>query len=252
MDLINRIRRSFAQRGLFATAQLCAVELLWKVLPRFRRTVAQRTRADVEFDTRHGVDTAGVFRPRPAQVIGSHWAFGIHYEPVDPDAFLRVMRGLQIRYSDFTFVDLGSGKGRSLLLASLFPFEQIIGVEYCPELNRIARQNALRFRPPERACSSIEVLDLDAAEYQFPATPLVLFFFNPFSRQVMQKVITNLQRSFSKSPRSVRVVYFFPELAELWERSGLFTRLQSSPAVFQNLSCPASDRVDTPLHVAER
>ncbi len=40
-----------------------------------------------------------------------------------------MMAALPIEFNQFTFIDLGSGKGRTLLMASDFPFRKILGVE---------------------------------------------------------------------------------------------------------------------------
>jgi hypothetical protein len=43
------------------------------------------------------------------------------------------LAALPIAYDKFAFVDCGSGKGRTLLIASEFPFKFIIGVEFAAE-----------------------------------------------------------------------------------------------------------------------
>ena len=48
-------------------------------------------------------------------------------------------RALHLDFQDFNFVDIGSGKGRALLLASDYPFREIIGIELSPELDRVAQ-----------------------------------------------------------------------------------------------------------------
>jgi SAM-dependent methyltransferase len=231
-SILDRIRRSTAQRGGIGTLQLCAVEVLWMVLPRFRSTRAGRAVVDAQFDQQYGVDTGGLFRPKSHQVIGKHWTFGCSYQPVEPSAFLQILSRLRLSSPQFTFLDLGSGKGRTLLLASLFPFKKIIGVDYCPELNQIARRNATAFRAPQRLCNTIEIHDADAAEYPIPDGPLVLFLYNPFSEQVMSQVVRNVARSHLEAPRRLIVIYFLPWLGALWETTGLFARTQDSPAIF--------------------
>lgn len=233
-SLIDRVRRSVIQRGCLATLQLCAVQITWMIMPRFRRTSAQRSAADIEFDRTYGVDTGGLFRPKPAEVLGRHWAFGCSYQPIDPATFVEVLTAQEICFPEFTFLDLGSGKGRSLLLASLFPFKRIVGVEYCPELNQIARQNVRKFSSPQQACFEIEIIDADAAEYALPDDPLLLFLFNPFSYQVMSQVIQNVIRSHAAKTRRILLIYFLPQLAALWENAGIFTRTRDTPAVFDS------------------
>ena len=60
------------------------------------------------------------------------------------------------RFRDVHILDLGSGKGRALLLASMYPFAHIVGVEVQPELDDIARQNIERFTNPASNANSIE------------------------------------------------------------------------------------------------
>jgi hypothetical protein len=244
MDSVyDRIRRSIAQRGYWATLRLCVISVLWIVLPRFRRHEAVREQIDAEFDWKYGVDTGGVFRPKSNQVVGENWTFGGSYQAVAPSEFLQSLEALDLPFQDFTFVDFGAGKGRSLLLASLFPFKRIIGVEYCHELNQIARQNALRFQPAERRCRRIEAIDSDAAEYEIPNEPLVIFLFNPFAEQVMSRLVNNIADSYRAHARRIVVLYHTPNLAELWERTGLFCRTQQDPAMFDTAPAGSLNRV---------
>lgn len=230
--MLDRFRRSIAQRGFAGTIQLSMVAFAWMIFPRFRHREARRQQADAEFDSRYGVDTGGVFRPKSNQVVGANWAFGGNYQAIDPSAFVQALRALQLPFQDFTFVDLGSGKGRTLMLASLFPFKKVIGVEYCRALSDIARQNIARFQPSDRLCATVDVQDGDAAEFQMPGGPLLLFLFHPFAEQVMSKVVKNVVESYRQVPRRIVVVYFIPNLSGLWEATGVFHRTQQTPAVF--------------------
>jgi hypothetical protein len=230
-SLKNRITRSIAQRGLIGTAQMCWTSFWMLVLPAARRAEARRQEADAEFDRRFGVNTGGTVRPEPKSVRGANWLFGISYEGVDPDAAFEAINRLDIPHSEFTFIDFGSGKGRVLLIASQLPFKKIIGVEYCEELNTVARQNLVRHPAADRRCNDIEVVTADATECAIPDGPLVLFFFNPFGEPVMAGVVRNVMESLRKQPRRVIVIYFTPYFAGLWEDTGLFQRIESTPAI---------------------
>jgi SAM-dependent methyltransferase len=54
---------------------------------------------------------------------------------------------------DDVFLDLGCGKGRAVLTASLLPFGRITGVELSPHLANIARRNVATFRLPKRCAN---------------------------------------------------------------------------------------------------
>ena len=94
-----------------------------------------------------------------------------------------------------TFIDLGSGKGRAVLLASLYPFRRVVGVEFSPELTEIARRNVNRFSHPAQRCRDIELRCEDAAAYEFPAEPALVYIYNSFEGPLMQRVLANLAAS---------------------------------------------------------
>jgi hypothetical protein len=229
---INKLRRSVALRGITGTIAMCAVGVISVIHPTARRVELMRREADAAFDRELGVETGGVFRPEPDDVRGKNWRYGIRYQAVDPKALSETLRGLPIKHSDFTFVDFGSGKGRAVLIAADFPFQKVIGVEYCKKLNHTAQQNLSRRPLKDSGCNQIELVHGDATEFALPDDPLVLFFFNPFGRPVMKRVAENVTVSFQKNPRRMIVVYFTPYEAALWQQTGIFKKLRESPAIF--------------------
>jgi predicted RNA methylase len=119
--------------------------------------------------------------------------------------------------SNYTFIDMGSGKGRMLLLAAELSFRRIIGVEFSSDLDAVARKNVKSYRNSNQACFQIEPVNMDATQYEFPPEPLLIYFFYPFDRFVMEPVIQNLNRSLAEHPRDVILVYFNPVLSEVVE-----------------------------------
>jgi SAM-dependent methyltransferase len=110
-----------------------------------------------------------------------------------------------------TFIDFGCGKGRELLLASDYPFDCIIGVEFSPELVEVARRNLATCKNPNQISHNICIVAADAASYQLPEDPLVLYFYNPFNALVMQSVMSNLRDSLQRLPRPVTLIYCTPQ-----------------------------------------
>jgi SAM-dependent methyltransferase len=157
------------------------------------------------FDRDFGVDTEGIVRLEGLRVRGDR-RLGVHYQPSEPDAVRQVLEALPISGGEFVFVDIGSGKGRVVLIASQLPFKRVIGVEFCEEFHDVARANVAAFPESARRCGSVELACMDAAEFEFPADPLVLYFYNPFLEPTMRKVLDNLGASLAPSPRPVFVV----------------------------------------------
>jgi SAM-dependent methyltransferase len=124
----------------------------------------------------------------------------------------------------FTFVDLGCGKGRPLLVASEFPFRDLIGVELSPLLAAEARKNAsiLQRRFPARVPIRIEVGD--ASAFGFPPGNLVVFLYNPFGEEVIARVVAGVEAALASENRSLFVVYYNPVFGACFDASRALTR----------------------------
>lgn len=170
------------------------------------------------FDWQHGVHTCGDANLGNLSLVGHSADHGVFYHPAHPKLLFEVFSSLKIDYPSYTFVDLGSGKGRALLVASEYPFSKIIGVEFAAELHEIAAQNIQSYQSKTRKCTNVQSVNLDAAEFEFPLTPLVLYLFNPFRPAVLIPVLQRLQRSLDSHPRDVTLLYVAPFHAALIEQ----------------------------------
>jgi len=156
------------------------------------------------FDLEHGTDTGGYIQSSNLPQVTLSSLYTNAYFGISPSAVAQAIALLPIQPENFTFMDIGCGKGRALMVAAQFPFRQIVGVELVPELCAIARSNIAR--NPDWA-ARISVLTHDAATVAFPSTPLVLFMFHPFNAPVLKRVLANLERSLRVSPRETYLLY---------------------------------------------
>ncbi|TSE11167.1 class I SAM-dependent methyltransferase [Mesorhizobium intechi] len=187
------------------------------------------------WDRRHGVDTAGSIQLGALNVVGPHRAMGNEAVCTSPRTFDFIMKSLPRDLHDHTFIDIGSGKSRTLLLASQYPFAEIIGVEFARELVDIARSNIERFRAPSRKCRALGVVEADAAVYDFPQVPLVVYFYNPFSKDVFDIVLKNLVSSLKRHPRDCFIIYGSSSHRAIdWARPAI-----RDTGIFRELSVPA-------------
>lgn len=155
-----------------------------------------------------GYDTRGKIPPGELGVNS-----GPGYEPTRAWMLSRVVTPLPIDRSEFTFIDLGSGKGRVLLMAARLGFRTLIGVEYNGSLAEISRQNGERYErghPKTR----FETRAGDAGAIELPDAPLVIFMFNPFGREVMTRVVAAIEASYAAHPRPIYVTYWNPKELE--------------------------------------
>lgn len=168
---------------------------------------------EVRFDLLHGVRTGGRERLETLDLATANDIQKRRYEGIDPKLFNRILKNLGIDYSRFVFIDLGSGKGRALMLASMFPFKKVIGLEFSRTLWEISTANLRRFRTLRPKARPVETVLTDAAVYPLPNEPTVFFFFNAFGADVMTRVLENLRLSAERNPRDILFVYVYPQEA---------------------------------------
>lgn len=159
------------------------------------------------FDRANGVDTSGDVPAAYLDTTSDNRALGHQFVPTSVRSFNHTMKLLPRDVSGFSFVDVGSGKGRTLLLAARFPFRKIIGIEYAGSLADIAARNVASYRGPPLRCTEIESVCTDATTAFYPRTPLVLYFSNPFESEIFDKVFARILESYREAPRPILLIY---------------------------------------------
>ena len=175
-----------------------------------------RLAEDWWFDTWNRVDTrSDPTWQRAADTLGPA-RDGHMYLPARARNVRASLRALPLSdRAEYTFLDMGSGKGRVVLLAAELPFKRVIGVEYSASLDQQARANLQACRNKAKGCKDVELKHADAASYVFPGGNLVIYLFNPFGPDVMSRMLRNLQSSIKAEPRHVILVLLWPELSDM-------------------------------------
>ena len=211
---------------------------IWRALLGLLPSHRQARFGDLDYDWEHSVNTTrsnvGFYTQLRAGLLG-----GAYYAS-DPWIFKQIMQQLALStqhsavskkpsaadyesldyagLKDFTFIDLGAGKGRALLMASDYPFQRIMGVEFMPDLCRAAEENIASYSASSndrQKCQRMEMVCADACDFQFPTEPLVVYLFNPFSEPMFAKVLENLRLSVEQVARPVYVAYRYTEHEKL-------------------------------------
>jgi SAM-dependent methyltransferase len=181
---------------------------------------------DIDYDWEHRVNTTSGAVGWRDRLLG---AFHSAYQPTEPAVFHEMLSALRaqanVYFEDFTFIDLGSGKGRTLLMAADYPFRRIVGVELLPSLNEIALQNLRRYSSESQKCFALESICADATTCPFPGGPLLIYLFNPFPETGLRRTLANLNQSLREHPRSAYLLYHNPQLEHLvtavgWKKLG--------------------------------
>jgi SAM-dependent methyltransferase len=174
-----------------------------------------------EFDLKHGTDTGGQVPLWKLRISSANARFGAAYQTVDEQALVDAIGVLNADPRSFTFIDLGCGKGRALLIAAKLGFTQIVGVEFASELAAIAKKNLATME-----VANAVVVEGDAAQYHFPTCNLVVYLFNPFSLEVMEKVVANMGNA---TRNKLYVIYAAPRCAALFDSCTFLTPIGCPP-----------------------
>jgi hypothetical protein len=245
-DLVYAVQRSLKRKGIGATLKLCALHLYYLATRRSGAAV-QAAKEEAEFDEKYGVDTRAEVVPRRLTVDDQSLAHGNRYGTILPHEFHEIFQQFNLPFEDFAFVDLGSGKGRVLMLAADYPFKRVMGVEYALELHQTAEVNLKKYRGESQRCFDVQSMHMDATQFVFPDQPVFLYMANPFDGHVMSKVIENIEASLHANPRPFVILYVNPVEAEMVRSIRLFrTRVSQLARVpryefYEHESASASD-----------
>lgn len=176
---------------------------------------------NVDFDWDYRVDTTGATVGGRDRLLG---LFHSPYQPTDPSLFHEMLASLRIDFEEFTFIDVGSGKGRALLMAADYPFRRILGIELFPALHRIAIDNIRHYESDTQKCFALESVCEDARRFEFPPEPILLYLFNPLPETGLRELLRNLERSFDEHPRPVLVLYSNPILGDVFEKGSRYIK----------------------------
>lgn len=168
----------------------------------------EQWKSDHPFDKSFGTDTGGF-------VANRFPSFGLKSKQEHPYAGCQpacVRKALSTipDPSRYSFIDLGCGKGRAMIVAAELPFRKIVGVDISKSLIKIAEGNAriLRLAHPERP--RIEPRYGDATKAKLPSGARVVFLYHPFGRPLVEQVVSRLLREAEAQGEELFIVYENP------------------------------------------
>src|SRR6202795_458180 len=175
------------------------------------------------FDRKHRVDTSGLIYADGLVTGHEHDSHSAGYYATAPSMFRRAMdawtaplAGCGFKLSDYTFLDIGCGKGSAVMLASEYGFRDVIGVEFNPRLAVVAQRNLMRWMRFTRACRNVRIIQGDALAIPIPDGPVVLYFFNPFEREMVELLLARLVEAAATRKEPIDLIYVHPEHGALF------------------------------------
>ena len=182
------------------------------------------------FDQKWGVQTSGLIPGRFLKTGHVHDRHSTAYFGVAPSVFWALLRRwLRTKpaapIEQFTFIDVGAGMARAMLLASEYPFKRVVGIELNPLLVNVAQRNLEFWQAAGRSRTPMQVICGDAVDATFAKGPCVVFLFNPFGASVMRRLLKRLAVEFAERVGHLDLLYVNPEQESVIERQAGFTRL---------------------------
>lgn len=165
-------------------------------------------RAEMTYEKKFNIKTSAIKKSDSSEFF--------HYQGASYLGLFRIFKNLDERLKQFQFVDIGSGKGRVVLVAEASGFTKLKGIELDKDLVNQARQNANRyvFKNPN---SSLEFIPTNALEYQYLNEPCIYFLFNPFNAEVLRMVLSKIK---ADSVQETWFIYMNPLYRKVFDELG--------------------------------
>lgn len=154
------------------------------------------TDLEYNWDQLLGIQTAG------RDDLGAD-AYHHPYEPT-PYSVLERMADSGFFCNEDVVLDYGSGKGRVGFFLSYQTHSRVIGIEYDERIYRSALENQ------KQALSQANFVLTRAEAYEVPAEVNRCYFFNPFSVEILHKVMARITESYYESPREILLFFYYP------------------------------------------
>jgi predicted RNA methylase len=186
-------------------------------------------RNSARFDQRFGTQTYGRMDVPVTQDRANPTLWG--YSAVNHDFFREILRAIPVPLDSYTFVDVGSGKGAPVLMASEFPFKDLVGVELNPELVEDAKRNVEQFNKATRRALAPTWQIGDFFQWVPPQQPCLFFFNNPFPAALTLPALQHLEAALAKSGHPALMVFRkAPQTSgDYLHRSTFWTPLRLAP-----------------------
>ncbi len=187
----------------------------WETLKEIILYLLSRKPAD-DFDKKYGVTTSGVTESSDAGIADeTARSLAVGYVPTREVVIRHILehttKGLDLKA--YAFVDLGCGKGRTLLVAAQLPFKEVIGVELSPMHCEVAESNIARYLSDVKhpaLCSNVRVNCMNAADFDFPDCNLLIYMYRPFLGPIFKTVADNMRRFQRVTGHRILIAYSCP------------------------------------------
>lgn len=131
----------------------------------------------------------------------------VYHYPYEPTPYCVLERLVESEYisNDNILIDYGCGKGRVSFFLNHKLGCKVVGIDFDERMCETARENLVKYGKNEE----IELICESAEKYEIKDAD-TLYFFNPFSVEVLQSVIGKIKKSYYENPREMQLLFYYP------------------------------------------
>lgn len=127
------------------------------------------------------------------------------YEPTPYCVLERLANSGYIRKEN-TLLDYGCGKGRVDFFLSWQTRCRSVGIEYDPRIY----ENAVRNGQTAVSAGRVRFEQENAEQFPVPESVDRIYFFNPFSPEILRRTMGRILESFFGNPRRILLFFYYP------------------------------------------
>jgi len=127
------------------------------------------------------------------------------YEPT-PYRVLERLADSDLISKDDVVLDYGCGKGRVGIFLSWRTKAKTVGIEYDARIY----EEALNNQKTAASKAKADFVLTRAEEYEVPSEVNRCYFFNPFSVEILHKVMARIIESYYENPRDIFLFFYYP------------------------------------------
>ncbi len=171
-----------------------------------------------DFDRKHGTNTQTHIEVEDLGIVDEPRRQAVHYEASALPKLHRAFKNLNIDEEEYTFIDVGSGKGLVVIETAKRNFREVVGLEISALAHRISEQNVSTASSRAKLKSPIKLLNINALDYDYPAVKQVVYLYNPFGELFISKLFGVLRHRLLEGSTDIVVAYVNPVCLDTVER----------------------------------
>ncbi len=179
---------------------------------------------DYFYDRKYGLDTFEKNKVTGVDPDKLHEEAYFRYQPTRFRHFRKLMQQIKLP-AEAVFVDIGSGKGKVLLMACETGFRKIRGIELSGYLCQIAKENIASYERKKNIKLPVKIIESDIIHYQFDDDEQIFYLFNPFNDVIMQRFVDLIKASIQRNPRKIWLIFNNFKNHTVFHEDGFFQKV---------------------------